>query len=105
MKIIISPAKKMRRDPDSLPWQDLPAFLDKTEHLYGILKEMPYEVLKNLWKCNDQIAALKVVVLKGFAALGLAVKVHQFAVGIFKQIVVHWFSPFCLKTEQTHRQR
>ena len=58
MKIIISPAKKMRRDPDSLPWKDLPAFLDKTEELYGILKEMPYESLKNLWKCNDQIAQL-----------------------------------------------
>ena len=58
MKIIISPAKKMRRDPDSLPWKDLPAFLDKTEELYRILKEMPYESLKNLWKCNDQIAQL-----------------------------------------------
>ena len=60
---------------------------------------------QRLLHVGDQIAALKVVVLKGFAALGLAVKVHQFAVGIFKQIVVHWFSPFCLKTEQTHRQR
>ena len=58
MKIIISPAKKMRRDPDSLPWKDLPQFLEKTEELYGILKEMPYESLKKLWKCNDQITAL-----------------------------------------------
>ena len=33
MRIIISPAKKMNVDTDSLPWRDLPVFLPKTEQL------------------------------------------------------------------------
>lgn len=58
MRIIISPAKKMRMDTDSLPWQELPAFLNRTEGIYSVLKGMPYEELKKLWKCNDEIAGL-----------------------------------------------
>ncbi len=58
MRIIISPAKKMKVDTDSLPWQDLPAFLTQTEELAGILRNMDYEQLKKLWKCNDSIAEL-----------------------------------------------
>ena len=58
MRIIISPAKKMNVDVDSLPWRDLPAFLLKTEYLAEQLKKMSYKELKNLWKCNDTIAAL-----------------------------------------------
>ena len=58
MRIIISPAKKMRMDTDSLPWRELPAFLNRTEGIYSVLKGMPYEELKKLWKCNDEIAGL-----------------------------------------------
>ena len=60
MKIIISPAKKMNMDTDSLPWRDLPAFLPKTQQLYKILQGMSYEELKKLWKCNDAITELNV---------------------------------------------
>lgn len=60
MRIIISPAKKMNVDTDSLPWQDLPAFLPRTEQLAKALQGMGYDALKKLWKCNDQIAALNV---------------------------------------------
>ena len=60
MRIIISPAKKMKVDTDSLPYQDLPGFLDKTEHLCRILQSMSGEELKKLWKCNDQIAQLNI---------------------------------------------
>lgn len=56
MRIIISPAKKMNVNTDSIPWQELPAFLEDTEKICGILKDMSYEELKKLWKCNDQIA-------------------------------------------------
>ena len=58
MRIIISPAKKMRVDTDSLPYRDLPVFLDHTRQLLGVLKSMSREELKKLWKCNDQIADL-----------------------------------------------
>ena len=58
MRIIISPAKKMNMDTDSLAWQDLPEFLPQTEALCAKLQSMSYDQLKKLWKCNDQIAAL-----------------------------------------------
>ena len=60
MKIIISPAKKMNSDTDSLPWHDLPVFLDKTEKLYQALEVLPYDTLKKIWKCNDQLTQLNV---------------------------------------------
>ena len=60
MKIIISPAKKMNEDTDSLAWKSLPEFLDNTRELCAHLHGMDYEGLKKLWKCNDQIAALNV---------------------------------------------
>lgn len=55
MKIIISPAKKMNRDTDSLPVRDLPAFLPDTEILLKRLRELSSSELKSLWKCNDSI--------------------------------------------------
>ena len=55
MKIIVSPAKKMKVD-DVLPWQDLPSFLEKSGRLLETLRAMPYDRLKALWKCNDSIA-------------------------------------------------
>ncbi|MBR3992635.1 MAG: YaaA family protein, partial [Anaerotignum sp.] len=58
MKIIISPAKKMNMDTDSMAYHGLPLFLDKTEQLYYRLQSMSYGELKSLWKCNDKIAAL-----------------------------------------------
>lgn len=58
MKIIISPAKKMNTDADSFSFIDYPKFLNRTEELLNILKTMSYEQLKNLWKCNDNIADL-----------------------------------------------
>ena len=60
MKIIISPAKKMNSDTDSLPWHDLPVFLDKTEKLYQAMEVLPYDTLKKIWKCNDQLTQLNV---------------------------------------------
>lgn len=60
MRIIISPAKKMNADTDSLPWRDLPAFLPKTEQLCKQLQGMSHEELKSLWKCNDAITALNI---------------------------------------------
>lgn len=58
IRIIISPAKKMNQDTDSLAWTTLPTFLDKTRQLLAILRTMDYAQLKQLWRCNDQIAAL-----------------------------------------------
>ena len=58
MRIIISPAKKMNVDADSLPVQGTPQFVKETETLLSQLKTMSYADLKKLWKCNDSIAQL-----------------------------------------------
>lgn len=59
MRIILSPAKKMRVD-DGLLWVDYPVFLKRTQRLMEVLQGMDDAALKLLWKCNDQIAALNV---------------------------------------------
>lgn len=64
MKIIISPAKKMREDTDSLPWKNLPCFIDKAEELKKALKELSAEELKKLWKCSDSILNENIIRLK-----------------------------------------
>ena len=58
MRLIISPAKKMRTDTDSFPCHALPAFLDQTQQLLDRLRQLSPQQLKTLWKCSDQIAAL-----------------------------------------------
>ena len=58
MRIIISPAKKMNIDTDSLPYESLPQFLEQAETLLGCLRAMDYASLKALWRCNDSIADL-----------------------------------------------
>ncbi len=70
MRIIISPAKKMKVDTDSFPYRDLPAFLSNTEEICGLLQNMSYDELKKLWKCNDQIAQLNVQRLRDMDLLG-----------------------------------
>ena len=56
MRIIISPAKKMRTDTDSLPWQDLPLFLPQAERLLAALRAMDAAALQQLWQCGDRLA-------------------------------------------------
>lgn len=58
MRVIISPAKKMNVDTDSFACHGLPQLLWKTEKLRDRLREMAYEELKALWRCNDQLAQL-----------------------------------------------
>ena len=58
MKIIISPAKKMRVDNDTFVPLSNPAFLDRTVKLKDELCKMDYASLKKLWECNDEIAEL-----------------------------------------------
>lgn len=60
MRIIISPAKKMRVDTDGMEWRDLPVFLAQTEQLLEKLRSLSAAELQKMWKCNDQIAALNV---------------------------------------------
>ena len=58
MKIIISPAKKMRVDNDSFLSKTLPEFLSETELILTALREKTFAQLQKLWKCNDEITKL-----------------------------------------------
>lgn len=57
MRLIISPAKQMKVDTDTLACSDLPVFLDKAELLKEYLNSLSFEEQKKLWACNDKIAA------------------------------------------------
>lgn len=56
MKIILSPAKKMNVDTDSLEIGGLPLFLNQTQSILDWLRMQSYTDLKKLWGCNDAIA-------------------------------------------------
>lgn len=58
MKIIISPAKKMNVDTDSLAVTALPVFLEQTRILCRSVQEMTFEEAKDLWGCNEKLARL-----------------------------------------------
>lgn len=60
MRIIISPAKKMNVDADSLSPNDMPQFLTETEQLMKTMQGMSDKELQALWKCNDSIAKLNI---------------------------------------------
>ena len=56
MKIILSPAKKIITDTDSIAPDGLPEFIEKTTEIQSWLKSKSKEELKDIWKCNDKIA-------------------------------------------------
>ena len=56
MRFVISPAKKMVVDTDSLACTDLPMFLDKAEVLCAWICSLTYEQQKKLWACSETIA-------------------------------------------------
>lgn len=60
MQIIISPAKKMKSDVDSLPHKTLPPLIDAAETLLAQLQSMTDAQLQSLWQCNDAIAELNI---------------------------------------------
>ena len=58
MRIILSPAKKMKDSLDIFEYSRLPEFIAKTEKLLKLLRKLDYENIKSVWNCNDDIADL-----------------------------------------------
>ena len=58
MKLLISPAKKMREDTDFLAPKSVPALLERARVLADWLRGLDYPALKKLLSCNDAIAEL-----------------------------------------------
>lgn len=56
MKIIISPAKKMKSEPDLYPCRELPVFLAEARQLADWIQKLTYQEAKEFWKCSDAIA-------------------------------------------------
>ena len=56
MRIIIAPAKQMKEDTNTLPYAELPVFLDKAERLKNYVNSLSYDEQKRLWACSDKIA-------------------------------------------------
>lgn len=60
MRIIISPAKKMRVDTDSLDWDGLPALIDRTDRVLAWLRSQSATDLRRLWAASEKIASLNI---------------------------------------------
>lgn len=58
MRIIISPAKKMQVDTDTLEPAGLPALLEETEKLLRWMQSLSFPEAKKLWGCNEKLARL-----------------------------------------------
>lgn len=58
MRIIISPAKKMNIDEETLEFHDLPLFLEEASCIMKWIQSLSLEEAKKLWGCNDKLAQL-----------------------------------------------
>lgn len=56
MRILISPAKKMVEDSDSMAAVGKPVFMDEARKLCDKIRGLSYEEAKKMWGCNDKIA-------------------------------------------------
>ena len=56
MKLLISPAKKMRVDRDFLPPETTPVLVEQSALLLEELRKLSYPQLKKLLACNDTLA-------------------------------------------------
>ncbi len=57
MRIIISPAKKMKVREDGLDYRDLPVFLEDTARIMNWMKSLSLAEARTLWGCNEKLAA------------------------------------------------
>ncbi|WP_433921499.1 peroxide stress protein YaaA [Paenibacillus taichungensis] len=55
MRMIISPAKKMKIDTELMAIAQMPHFTNELEQLLSLLQKICYDELKALWNCNDSI--------------------------------------------------
>ncbi|MGN0341877.1 MAG: peroxide stress protein YaaA [Roseburia sp.] len=55
MRIIISPAKKMKEN-DALPWEELPMYLEETKKIMAWMQSLNLQDAQALWRCNEKLA-------------------------------------------------
>lgn len=64
MRIIISPAKTMKKEPFPRESLSIPQFMDKTKEILSWLQLQSREELQKLWECNDKITEENIQRLK-----------------------------------------
>ncbi|MBP3891831.1 MAG: peroxide stress protein YaaA [Solobacterium sp.] len=67
MKIILSPAKKMKEANDDFSYIDKPVFLKEAKYLYECLSKMQFAELKEVWQCSDKLVQENQERLKQFS--------------------------------------
>lgn len=90
MKIIMSPAKKMRSDEDSSITPTTPCFLNESYILEEKLKSMSYDELRKLWKTNEKLTDQCMRELENRAYQPLTCALHAYDGIAFKYL--HPFS-------------
>lgn len=101
MKIIISPAKKMRIDTDCLEATALPCFLNEAVEILSYLKGLSYEEARKLWGCNDKIARVNYERIGRMGKTQLAnVKVLTPAILAYDGIAFTYMAPGVFEDQQ-----
>lgn len=90
MKIIMSPAKKMRSDEDASIAPTTPRFLEESHILEEKLKSMSYDELRKLWKTNEKLTDQCMSELENRAYQPLTCALHAYDGIAFKYL--HPFS-------------
>ena len=90
MKIIMSPAKKMRSDEDASITPTTPCFLKESQVLEEKLKSMSYDELRKLWKTNEKLTDQCMSELENRAYQPLTCALHAYDGIAFKYL--HPFS-------------
>ena len=93
MRIIISPAKKMSVDEDSLQYSSLPVFLEDSAKIMRFIQSLTYEQAKKLWKANDNITKQNI---ERFADMSLTKMLTQ-AIFSYEGIQYQHISPSSLE--------
>ena len=95
MRIILSPAKKMRYDENGPAYRDLPVFLSDAEKIKASLKEKSFSELKALWACNDKIAEQNI---ERLSSMDLREKLSP-AILSYDGIAYQYMAPTVFETE------
>lgn len=96
MRIIISPAKKMNIDPDSLAVKALPQFLPEANQLLAAMRALDYAQLKSLWHTSDNIA---LPMYRQLTALELSMNLTP-AIIAYEGIQYRYMAPSIFETQQ-----
>ena len=95
MRIILSPAKKMRYDENGPEVRDLPVFLSDAEKIKDSLKEKSFSELKALWACNEKITEQNI---ERLSSMDLRVKLTP-ALLSYDGIAYQYMAPTVFETE------